>query len=257
MHEKPLKIFVSAPYHADHIGELQRNVESAIDAGVEVWKSGHYPYIPHAMRFAFPFHRALKPDFDISLNGWIKWHKPWLMACDAILYLDSSEESDYELKLMKKSGKRVFSSLDEIPKVKRKINPKKWKKEYFDVSDLLECNSEPNSRMYVAGPYTGKTGYPIENEANTLIAFSWALKVNEKGYEPYVPHFSHFIDMRHKLPWREWMMWDRIWIGECDTFFMFAPSKGARMERDLAEKLGKKLFERIEDIPDVSGKKKT
>jgi hypothetical protein len=255
MHEKIMKIFVSAPYHAKHINELQKNVERAIDVGIEVWNSGHYPYVPHAMRFAFPFYRVLKQDFDISLNGWIKWHEPWLLACDAILYLGRSEESDYELRAMKKSGKRVFSSLDEIPKVKRKTNPKNWKELYYDLSDLLEKGPKSSYfKTYVAGPYTGR-GDPIESETNTLTAFSYALKLSEKGHKPYVPHIFHFIDMRHRLSWREWMLWDRVWIGECDALFMFAESKGARMEWDLAKKLGKKLFKRIEDIPDVQVQK--
>ena len=44
---KPLLIYVAGPYTGSNRQEIDRNVNRAIDAGMEIFNKGHFPYVPH------------------------------------------------------------------------------------------------------------------------------------------------------------------------------------------------------------------
>ena len=44
---KPLLIYIAGPYTASDRQGIDRNVNRAIDVGIEIFNKGHFPYVPH------------------------------------------------------------------------------------------------------------------------------------------------------------------------------------------------------------------
>ena len=113
MNNNSLKIYIAAPYSAETEEERKKNTEAVVDAALTLFKKGHFPYIPHLTHWVDK--RAKETDVAIKWEDYIKWHRPWLEACDAFLYLGSSKGADLELQMAKDLGKIIFYSIDEIP----------------------------------------------------------------------------------------------------------------------------------------------
>lgn len=111
---KPLKIYIAAPYSASTSEEIQRNVNKAIDVGIKIREKGHYPYIPHLTHYV-----KARPRCRLSWMDFIEWDRPWIDACDALLYLGKSKGVDIEKEYAQSKGKLIFRSLKEIPAISR------------------------------------------------------------------------------------------------------------------------------------------
>jgi len=105
-----LKIYVSGPYSGSSKKETEENVKRAIDAGIQVWKRGHFPYIPHLTHYV-----KQRPTCDLAWEDFIQWDRPWLEVCDAVLLLGESRGAHLEAELAKSLGKRVYKSIEEVP----------------------------------------------------------------------------------------------------------------------------------------------
>jgi hypothetical protein len=115
---KPLRVYIAGPYTAKDRKGLEANTHRAIDAGLEVFRRGHFPYIPHLTHYV-DLH-AKQRGINLDWGDYIQWDLPWLDRCDALLYLGPSKGADLELKRARKLGKRVFLQLSKIPDLKRK-----------------------------------------------------------------------------------------------------------------------------------------
>jgi len=113
MKKNSLKIYIAAPYSANKKERREKNVEAAIDVAITLYKKGHFPYLPHLTHLVDK--RAKKTSITMVWSDYMKWHKPWLMACDAFFYLGSSKGADIELQLAKDLGKIIFYSVEEVP----------------------------------------------------------------------------------------------------------------------------------------------
>jgi len=113
MNNNFLKIYIAAPYSADTEEEQIKNTEVVIDAALTLFQKGHFPYIPHLTHWVDK--RAKETEIAMEYEDYMKWHRPWLEACDAFLYLGSSKGADLELQMAKDLGKIIFYSIDEIP----------------------------------------------------------------------------------------------------------------------------------------------
>jgi hypothetical protein len=109
----PMRIYVAGPYTADDPSLVEKNVEHAIDAGVEVYKKGHIPFIPHLTHFVDI--RTKQTGKVIRYEEYLLWDRSWLDKVDALLYLGKSRGADMELEYARSKGKMVFTSLDDIP----------------------------------------------------------------------------------------------------------------------------------------------
>ena len=93
-------------------------IKNAIQAGLEIYRKGHVPYIPHLnalIDIMVPNH-DLKEKYD-----WVEnWDIPWLESCDAIFYLGSSIGADIELTHARKLKKIIYYYLSDIPTIRRK-----------------------------------------------------------------------------------------------------------------------------------------
>ena len=119
MRKKVLKIYIAAPYSAKTEKVRARNVERTIDAALALFKKGHFPYIPHLTHWVDK--RAKETEIAMEYEDYMKWHRPWLEACDAFLYLDSSKGADLELQAAKDLDKLIFYSIDDVSMVQSDI----------------------------------------------------------------------------------------------------------------------------------------
>ncbi len=110
---KPLLIYVAGPYTADDPGQVEKNVNRAIDAGIEIFRRGHFPFIPHLTDFVDK--RAKESGAPLTWNDFIAWDKPWISKADALLFLGSSPGAELELREADRLGKRIFRAIEEIP----------------------------------------------------------------------------------------------------------------------------------------------
>ena len=109
-------------------------------------------------------------------------------------------------------------------------------------------------RIYVAGPYTGATRPDVQ--ANVNRATRAGIELFRQGHQPYVPHLTDAIDHRARetgleMTWEDFMRWDAPWLEACDALLLLAPSRGALIELQEAERLGKTIFRSLEEIPDA------
>jgi len=107
-----LKIYIAGPYSASTEEDRRANVSAAIAAALEVFRKGHFPYIPHLTHFVDEY--AVRSGITLSWNDYIRWDMPWLRACDALLYLRSSPGADLELDTARSLKKQIFFSVDEV-----------------------------------------------------------------------------------------------------------------------------------------------
>jgi Domain of unknown function (DUF4406) len=110
---KALRIYIAGPYTSLDEKGHELNTHRAIDAGIAVFKKGHYPYIPHLTHYVDL--RAKAAGIELSWSDYIEWDLPWLDICDALLYLGKSKGADLELERAKKQKKRIYMSIAEIP----------------------------------------------------------------------------------------------------------------------------------------------
>lgn len=126
MANKHLKIYVSGPYTAETEIKKLKNVTTAIDAAIKVYRKGHFPYIPHLTHFLDK--RAKESGVSLKWNDYMKWHDIWLNACDAFLYLRNSKGANLELNKAKKLSKKIFYSVNEIPSLSKLTTKRRFSK---------------------------------------------------------------------------------------------------------------------------------
>lgn len=107
-------------------------------------------------------------------------------------------------------------------------------------------------RVYVAGPYTAPT--PELVESNVQRAIDFGIMVIRKGHIPYIPHLSHWVELRAQQAWEsisyeKWLEIDREWIRLCDALLIIETSPGVQSERAYAEQLGMPIFYSVDDLP--------
>ena len=110
---KPLLIYIAGPYTGSTRKEIDQNVNRAIDVGIEIFRKGHFPYIPHLTDLVDK--RAKEIGTDMSWHDFMSWDSPWISVCDAMLYLGESKGANLELEEAKRLGKEIFYSSLEIP----------------------------------------------------------------------------------------------------------------------------------------------
>ena len=109
-------------------------------------------------------------------------------------------------------------------------------------------------RIYLAGPYSGSDRKEIER--NVKHAIDAGIKIFLKGHFPYVPHLTDLVDLRAKemgseMTWHDFIRWDMPWLKVCDALLYLGKSKGADLELEEANRLGKQIFYSVDEIPEL------
>jgi len=112
-----MKIYVAGPYTGTNLEDIEENVRRAMEAGLKIWKKGHFPYIPHLTHWP----DLLAKDLEINMDwvDYMNWHAPWVDHCDALFLLAESKGALLEYNRAREEGKKIFHSLEEIPNVER------------------------------------------------------------------------------------------------------------------------------------------
>jgi hypothetical protein len=114
-------------------------------------------------------------------------------------------------------------------------------------------------KIYIAAPYTADTEKQIQKNVNAAI--DTAFVIFSRGHFPYVPHLTHFIDLRAKesgvvLKWEDYIRWDMPWVKVCDALFYLGSSRGADLELQAAKNWDKKIFYSLDEIPHADSERK-
>ena len=110
-------------------------------------------------------------------------------------------------------------------------------------------------RIYIAGPYSAPS--EEERKRNVDVAVDAGLRLLKKGHFPFIPHLTHFVDLRaietgSQLEWEDYINWDLGWLEASDALLLLGRSRGADIECGRAKELGKVIFNSIEEIPQAS-----
>lgn len=110
------RIYVAGPYdpkeartthEAPRLAE--RNVKEAVRIGVELWKMGYNPYVPHLGHY-------LNLASDVELDGFMERDFEWLDYCEALYFIGHSNGADRELEMAQKKGIPIFYNLEDARK---------------------------------------------------------------------------------------------------------------------------------------------
>jgi len=106
------------------------------------------------------------------------------------------------------------------------------------------------AKIYIAGPYT-KGDVAI----NVREAIRVANEISDKGYAPFVPHFTHFWHMIFPRLYEFWLELDNQFLPHCDALLRLpGESSGADKEVNFAKELNKPVFKSISEMEDYYGK---
>lgn len=122
---KPLCIYVATRLSChDKTGaaaaiQYLYNLKQSIKAGAEVWRKGHYPYIPG---LDFMVYLELDGDYGDGAKLPYEVSLEWVRRCDAILIHNGLEAPrspgvEKELQVAIAEGKKVYYSLEDIPEI--------------------------------------------------------------------------------------------------------------------------------------------
>jgi hypothetical protein len=133
-------------------------------------------------------------------------------------------------------------------------NPERQQKESVSLNIKFDRKAEWEKilKIYVAGPYSASSDVEIQNNVNKAIDVGLVLW--KKGHYPYIPHLTHFVDVRAKengvpMKWEDYIEWDRVWLETCDALLFLGGSNGAKLELEYARKMGKTIFFSVNSVP--------
>lgn len=105
-----MRVYISAPYSAPTEKERLANVQVAIDAGRELMRLGHQPFLP-------TLSHHVDPHNDFGWDRWIDWCLTWVPCCDSLLLLGKSRGCLVEMYCAERLGIPVYHSVDEFDMV--------------------------------------------------------------------------------------------------------------------------------------------
>jgi hypothetical protein len=109
-------------------------------------------------------------------------------------------------------------------------------------------------RVYIAGPYSAAQSSDVHG--NVQAAVDAAIDVLLKGHWPFIPHLTHYVDLRARarhleIAWSSYIDWDLQWLQFCDALLYLGSSPGADIELEAAHRIGIPVFDSVEALPRV------
>lgn len=109
-----MKIYVCGPYSADTDEKVLDNVHIAIDVGIQLFKMGHTPFIPHLTHWIEK--RAIRTgEGSIPYEKWLEYDNIWLEHCNAIYVIGRSNGADGEVLYAVERKIWIFTAMDQVP----------------------------------------------------------------------------------------------------------------------------------------------
>jgi hypothetical protein len=111
--ERRLKIYIAGPYTAATIYNIERNVRTAIDVGIALFKKGHFPFIPHLTHYLD--RRADATNNHLTWEEYMMRDLAWLEVADAFFFMGESKGANMELEAAQSYGLDIYYTLSEVP----------------------------------------------------------------------------------------------------------------------------------------------
>jgi hypothetical protein len=112
--------------------------------------------------------------------------------------------------------------------------------------------------IYVAGAYSppaGVSGHdaPVWVQHNVDLAIDAGIALLRKGHTPYVPHLTHYINLRvpldNPISNEAWYQIDNRIVRKCDGLLLISHSRGADAEVELAKQIGIPVWYSLDEVP--------
>lgn len=89
-------------------------------------------------------------------------------------------------------------------------------------------------KIYIAAPLYSSGD--VEENMRKVCMFASVLRAY--NFVPFVPHLNHYWNKISWWPEAEWLMWDLIWLSECDAIVRLeGESKGGDLEIAYARRV--------------------
>jgi hypothetical protein len=108
-----VRIYVCGPLSSPDPAQRLANVYTAIDAGIEIYRRGHVPLIPHLNHFLDL--RQIDTGAGLGYEDFMAADFEWLRLSHGLLWLGSSPGADREIDYARKRGIVIFESLADVP----------------------------------------------------------------------------------------------------------------------------------------------
>ena len=109
----PLKIYIAGPYTALTEYAVRKNVDYAMDVGIELLRRGHSPFVPHLTHYLAL--RAKGRDYEPTWEDYMRSDLNWLQDADALFLINHSRGADIELAEAKINCLEIFTSMRSVP----------------------------------------------------------------------------------------------------------------------------------------------
>lgn len=98
-------------------------------------------------------------------------------------------------------------------------------------------------RIYIASPYTNG-----DKQDNVNLQMDAAHELLNRGYAPFTPTLSHYMELRNPRPEHDWLKLDFEYLVLCDVLIRIKPIKdGFEMKSNGADQ--EEALARLNDIP--------
>lgn len=105
--------------------------------------------------------------------------------------------------------------------------------------------------IYVSGPYSKPEGHEEENVRRALQA---ADELLFHGFTPFVPHLTHYWNLRSPKSWVDWVDYDLQFLRVCDAVLRLpGESLGGDIEVAVARLLSKPVLFSLGDLIATKG----
>lgn len=93
-------------------------------------------------------------------------------------------------------------------------------------------------KIYIAGPLTNKNASIMQK--NVEKAMEIGGEILKLGHIPFIPHLFHYfhlfwLNKDHEFTYQDYMRTDLAWLKHADALFYIGSSKGADIEKLIAE----------------------
>ena len=115
---KPECIYIACRLSAPHPIEYIVNLRQSFKVAAEVWRKGHYPFVP-----GFDFFLYLELDGEYGAGGRLPYEASleWLRRCDALLVVNGLKDSRgvrTEYEEARRLGMKIYPNLDAVPEAR-------------------------------------------------------------------------------------------------------------------------------------------
>lgn len=118
-----LRVYIAGPLSSESPTVQRGNIERAMQAGVDVYRRGHAPFIPHLTQQVADY-LASTNQAPLSYAQYLDWALAWLAQCDVLYFVGTSPGADLERRYAREQHIPVIEHLTELPQLAVTLLPR-------------------------------------------------------------------------------------------------------------------------------------